>query len=422
MLIPSQRTPPSPEAAIRQEVSDDGRVERASEDDGRRKVPDEFSAVFAALACQANPVPRNEAFQSNGEDGIAASGVCVAKPAPDDAAPVVTAMSDVRVEVAAAGTSFTTDACGPPPGFAAADVDAGLTAPASAAGRLEIPATKVTGGPAATGDMLASTSSGPKSELLVHVVVSPAAVGAVAADCSANFEVSVGSAAAPQDSVADGQTRMNAGTPPGDASDGRDDAPNGGDESRAEPQRVAETHTAPEKDGLDTAPATLPLPHSRPAEGPNVSISGVAPDRTSQPAHHAAELVRQSLPQVAEAAQLNGHGTVEITLSPEELGHVRLTIHSDDGATATVRLSADRHETLDLMRRHIDLLAQDLRDLGYRDLSFSFQDRPQRSPFDFNRPGGEIAALTDELPSLEARAGLARASARHSDGSLDLRL
>lgn len=421
MLIPSQLTPPSPEAPIRQEVSDDGRVERAPEADGRRKVPDEFSAIFAALACQANPVPCNEAFQSNGADGIAASGACVARPATDDAAPVVTAVSDARIEEAAAGPSPATDAGGPLPGFSA-DSDAGLTAPASAAGRPEIPATNATGGPAATGDMLAGTSSGPENELLVHVLVHPAAVGAVAADCSANLEVSIGSAAAPEGSVADRQARMNAGTPPGDAGGGRHDASNEGDESRAEPQRAAETHTAPAKDGLDAAPATLPQPHSRPAEGLSVSISGVAPDRTSQPAHHAAELIRQSLPQVAETARLNGHGTVEIALSPEELGHVRLTIHSDDGTTATVRLSADRHETLDLMRRHIDLLAQDMRDLGYRELSFSFQDRPQRSPFDFNRPGGEIAAGVDNLPSLEARAGLACASARLADSSLDLRL
>ncbi|WP_162178899.1 flagellar hook-length control protein FliK [Thioclava atlantica] len=62
---------------------------------------------------------------------------------------------------------------------------------------------------------------------------------------------------------------------------------------------------------------------------------------------------------------------VEISLSPEELGRVRLTLHAADQGM-TVSIQTERPETLDLMRRHIDSLAREMRDLGYETLSFNF--------------------------------------------------
>jgi len=62
---------------------------------------------------------------------------------------------------------------------------------------------------------------------------------------------------------------------------------------------------------------------------------------------------------------------VEVTLSPEELGRVRMTLTTSDGGLS-LALVADRPETLDLLRRHIDQLAQDFRDMGYQNLNFSF--------------------------------------------------
>ena len=71
---------------------------------------------------------------------------------------------------------------------------------------------------------------------------------------------------------------------------------------------------------------------------------------------------------------------VEITLSPEELGKVRMTVSAAEG-TLTLTLTAARADTLDLLRRHIDQLAQDFRDLGFDRLNFSFfQDRDDRAP------------------------------------------
>lgn len=70
---------------------------------------------------------------------------------------------------------------------------------------------------------------------------------------------------------------------------------------------------------------------------------------------------------------------LELTLSPEELGRVRMSFATQDGAL-TMLLQADRQETLELLRRNIDQLAQDFRDLGFQDLTFHFgQGQDQHS-------------------------------------------
>ncbi|MEX0306131.1 MAG: flagellar hook-length control protein FliK [Ruegeria sp.] len=63
-----------------------------------------------------------------------------------------------------------------------------------------------------------------------------------------------------------------------------------------------------------------------------------------------------------------GTGGVEIALNPEELGRVSITLNSrEDGFHLTI--AAERHETLDLMRRHIAILSAEFEKLGYGDLS-----------------------------------------------------
>lgn len=79
--------------------------------------------------------------------------------------------------------------------------------------------------------------------------------------------------------------------------------------------------------------------------------------------------------QLASALPGATDGPVEISLNPEELGKVRLAMHTQDGAI-TVSVQAERPETLDLMRRNIDSLARDFREMGYAQISFEFGDRP----------------------------------------------
>lgn len=96
----------------------------------------------------------------------------------------------------------------------------------------------------------------------------------------------------------------------------------------------------------------------------------------------ASELVRAAggrdiLDQIVPALQRASGGRVELMLSPAELGRVEIALQNRDGAMS-VSLSAERPETLELLRRHIDLLADDMRRLGFSDLSFSFADGSAR--------------------------------------------
>ena len=86
------------------------------------------------------------------------------------------------------------------------------------------------------------------------------------------------------------------------------------------------------------------------------------------------EIPRQIAVQIARAVESGAggaRGTVELSLSPEELGRVRLRLHPSE-AGLSVTITADRPETLELMRRNIELLAREFQDIGYEDAQFDF--------------------------------------------------
>ena len=143
---------------------------------------------------------------------------------------------------------------------------------------------------------------------------------------------------------------------------------------------------------------------------------------TPQPADHGARAAGQ----IAVAVQTAPDCKIEIRLDPAELGHVRVALEPQDGAMV-VHLSAERSETMDLLRRHSDQLARELRDLGYRDVSFDFgsdqrQDnrQPARTAYDSN----QITATEGDPRGAGAENDLASPSRmKSSSGSgLDLRL
>ncbi|MCV2866096.1 flagellar hook-length control protein FliK [Defluviimonas sp. WL0075] len=83
--------------------------------------------------------------------------------------------------------------------------------------------------------------------------------------------------------------------------------------------------------------------------------------------------------QLAAAVAVRPEG-VDVTLRPEELGHVRISIERR-GAEVAVTVVADRAETSDLMRRHADLLAAEFRAAGFGNCSFHFgQQRGGQAP------------------------------------------
>ncbi len=115
-----------------------------------------------------------------------------------------------------------------------------------------------------------------------------------------------------------------------------------------------------------------------------VPASGGAPGAEQALARHA------SL-QVVAAAQGRPGDSVALTLSPEELGRVHLQFHGQNGSM-TVSLTIERPETLDLMRRHIETLTQELRNIGYREVNIGFgQEGARQGGFGYGHgPGPEL--------------------------------
>lgn len=141
----------------------------------------------------------------------------------------------------------------------------------------------------------------------------------------------------------------------------------------------------------DTALGALP---GQRASGPLTTT--LAP--TGQPVANGHDVPHQIAVQIAQGAEGGpggARGTVEISLSPEELGRVRLRLHPSE-AGLSVTITADRPETLDLMRRNIDILAREFLDIGYEDAQFDFDQGGQRAN------GGNAAAPAATTPALIA--------------------
>ena len=86
---------------------------------------------------------------------------------------------------------------------------------------------------------------------------------------------------------------------------------------------------------------------------------------------HAPPVPAAIIQQLAEAARHLPDRPVEIRLSPEELGRVRMTLSVSETGMS-VSISAERDETLNLLRRNADLLSTALGglDLGTLDIGF----------------------------------------------------
>jgi hypothetical protein len=84
---------------------------------------------------------------------------------------------------------------------------------------------------------------------------------------------------------------------------------------------------------------------------------------------HAAPVLQQ----LVAAVRSSGAATTEIRLEPVELGRVTLTLSSGETGIVVV-VAADRPETVDLIRRNLDSLSAELRQIGYGSVSYSFTD------------------------------------------------
>lgn len=160
-----------------------------------------------------------------------------------------------------------------------------------------------------------------------------------------------------------------------------------------------------------TPQAGMPLAMQAEAASLDVPLSALgeidAPSswdpRSTAPATLAQTLSRPETPgmigrQMAEMLQRFPDRPVEVSLNPEELGRVRMSISAAEGGI-TVHVLAERPETLDLMRRHIDQLAREFQALGYENISFAFNegqsDTNAGSDDESNGQSGTRADLTD---------------------------
>ena len=148
--------------------------------------------------------------------------------------------------------------------------------------------------------------------------------------------------------------------------------------------------------GTTTAEALEPLstPELMPFEMKNVdSPVALRHDATiNRP-----EVMRHVAQQLADVARQMPDRPVELALNPEELGRVRLTFTATDGGIH-VAVMAERGETMDLLRRHIETLAQEFREMGYKDVNFEFSHNGQKDAQN-DESDGQNDADSDATPA-----------------------
>lgn len=121
-------------------------------------------------------------------------------------------------------------------------------------------------------------------------------------------------------------------------------------------------------------------------------------------------VAQQMAQQTAQISAMAG-GRVDLRLDPEELGRVAMQIHTE-GDRITLIIAAERGDTTELIRRHLQELAGELRALGYRSVSLGFEDgrggdgTPPRKKGGLDHqdplPPGEGPSAAIPHPSVEA--------------------
>lgn len=121
-------------------------------------------------------------------------------------------------------------------------------------------------------------------------------------------------------------------------------------------------------------------PQARPAE--QTPLAQTAPTNAAQ--HATVPSPRYIVAQiVAQSAQPGA--PLEIALDPPELGRVRLTLMNGE-AGMVVQITAERADTIDLLRRHSGILEVEFQRQGQRDLTFDFSQNHSN-----HRPDTQIA-------------------------------
>lgn len=100
--------------------------------------------------------------------------------------------------------------------------------------------------------------------------------------------------------------------------------------------------------------------------------------------------------QISDALVSTTNDQIDIALSPEELGRIRMTISGREGGQHIV-IWAERPEVLDQLRRNTTTLMQEFSDAGMQDMTFEFRDnRPDQQDAEWH--SAQIADVTSDAP------------------------
>ncbi|WP_198666109.1 flagellar hook-length control protein FliK [Tropicimonas sp. IMCC34043] len=119
---------------------------------------------------------------------------------------------------------------------------------------------------------------------------------------------------------------------------------------------------------------------------------------------------------IAQALRVSPNGSIDLQLTPEDLGRLRISFTPTETGLQ-VHVHADRPETSQLIRQNLDMLAQDLRAIGYAEVSLNMDTGHAGNAW-AGSAGGRFEASTAN----DDGAAIPPSSARPApDGGLDLR-
>lgn len=187
-------------------------------------------------------------------------------------------------------------------------------------------------------------------------------------------------------------------------------------EARGEPS-VNGHHGNPDAQAPVTADSGLATPKIIADTGTQQSVQTGTTQATSNAAT-LATLVSQPVPQAVAiplsgvameiaGKALEGKNRFEICLDPPELGRIEVRLDVDKDGNVTSRMTVDRADTLDLLRRDATGLERALQDAGLKtadnSLQFSLRDQSMGQQQTSAGPDAAQIIVTDEtLPSIDA--------------------
>ena len=171
-------------------------------------------------------------------------------------------------------------------------------------------------------------------------------------------------------------------------------------------------------DATSASAASLPLPQTDPTGGASAPLStpSDASLRSALIALPASEQVAINLRQ----ALTTGNDEIQIQLKPASLGTIDVKLNVNHDGRLTAVISADRSDTLNLLKQDASQLQQSLRDAGFNadSGSLSFNLRGDGQSFAQNAPPS-FPASTGTPADFTAASALVRAQRQHS-GTLDI--